>query len=97
MEILHRDEWLQNNRQNVTTSDNKLEGNFVSCPFDSNIINYVSHIMKNLSSEVCDRVRLKLASSAYEACKRFPILDMATKGIILSRQWIGKVPIRLCW
>ena len=52
---------------------------------------------ENMSSEVCDRVRLKPACSPTEASKSFGILKIEIRGIILiSRQRITKMLIRLC-
>ena len=51
---------------------------------------------KNLSSEVCDQVRLKQACSATKASGSLEILDLASIGIILSKQWTTKMLIRLC-
>ena len=44
------------------------------------------HSRENLSSEVCDQVRLELARLATEASQGLGISDIATIGILLSRQ-----------
>ena len=44
---------------------------------------------------VCDQVRLKLACSAIQTSKRLEILDIETRGIILSKQRITMALIRL--
>ena len=44
---------------------------------------------------VFEQVRLELASSATETSQRLGILDIETKGIILSRQQTIKALIRL--
>ena len=41
---------------------------------------------ENLYSEVCDQVRLKQAYSALEASYILESLDLASRGIILSKQ-----------
>ena len=51
---------------------------------------------------ICDQVNLKLACSATETSKSLEILDIGTRGIILSKQRITKALIgegadlRLC-
>ena len=54
---------------------------------------------ENLPLEVYDQVRLKPACSAEETnkIKSLGMLGIATIGIILSRQRIKKMLIRLCW
>ena len=50
---------------------------------------------ENLSSEVCDQVRLKPVCSATDVSWRVAILKLATTGTILSKQRTIKVLIRL--
>ena len=50
---------------------------------------------ENVSSEVSDQVRLKLACSATEASRRLEILAPETRDITLSRQRTTKALIRL--
>ena len=50
---------------------------------------------ENVSSEVSDQVRLKLACSAIKASKRLEILVTETRDITLSRQRTAKAQIRL--
>ena len=51
---------------------------------------------ENLSSVVCDQVRLKPVCSATETSKRLETLGLATVGIILSKEWTNKLLTRLC-
>ena len=44
---------------------------------------------------VCDQIRLKLACAATEAMPRLEILDIETRYIMLSKQHIIKVLIKL--
>ena len=50
---------------------------------------------ENVSSGICDQLRFKPAYSASEAILRLEILDIETRGIILSRQRTTKALIRL--
>ena len=45
--------------------------------------------------EICDQGRLKPACAATEAKKRLEVSDIETRGIILPRQRITKMLIRL--
>ena len=49
-------------------------------------------LRENLSSVVCDQVRLKPVCLATETSERLETLGLATIGIILSKQWKKK-----CW
>ena len=53
---------------------------------------YMSHVVRK---PVCDQVRLKPACSATESSYGLKMLDITSRGIILSRQWTIKVLIRL--
>ena len=55
----------------------------------------VSHVTKNLSSEVCNQVRLKPACSANLMLATLGFSNIVTIGIMLSRQRTTKVLIRL--
>ena len=53
------------------------------------------HVMRKHVFWVCDQVRLKLACSTSETSKSLEPLDIAGKGIIVSKQWTIKALIRL--
>ena len=56
---------------------------------------HMSHIMRKPVFGVSDQVRLKQGCSASEASKSLEISDLASRGIILSRQRTIKALIRL--
>ena len=58
--------------------------------------NYMSPVTRKPVFRVCDQVRLKLAWSAIETSYKLEISDIDTRDVILSRQWITKILIRLC-
>ena len=58
--------------------------------------NYMSLVTKNPVFGVSNQVRLKSACSASETSHRLKILDIETRGIIISQQRITKTLIRLC-
>ena len=55
----------------------------------------MSHNTRNLSSRVCNQIRLNLACSATEASKNFRIVDITSIDIIFSRRWTTKTLISL--
>ena len=59
------------------------------------ITSNMSLLMRKPVFGVCDQVRLKPACSATETSRRLEILDIETRGIILSKQRITKALIRL--
>ena len=59
------------------------------------LVPYMSLITRKPVFGVCNQVRLKPACSATETSQCLEILDIETRGIILSKQWITMVLIRL--
>ena len=68
-----------------------------SAVFDLDLIYYMylSHVTRKPVFGVCDQVRLKQACSVTETSSRLEILDIESRGIILSKQQTTKVLIRL--
>ena len=58
-------------------------------------VSHMSLVTRKPVFGACDQSRLKLACSASEASQRLEILDVAIKGIILSKQRTTKLLIRL--